>query len=316
MMGVTTGWTATSVSAQDEEVTAAAITPGTNAVVSNGPLNQRSTASLSGGIVQVLATGNVVAVISGPTSANGYNWYYVSYNGISGYVAGQYLSATGFNIGDNVYVNSNNVNVRSGAGTGNPVIDQLNYGALGQVIGGPTTATGYVWYQIQYETTLTGWVAGTWLSLSSTPPSGNFGINSWILVDDPPVNFRSGPGTGYNVILSLKSNQAVQVTGSPVTGTGYTWYPVNTVGGTSGYVVQDYFEGGFYLNAYAVVDDGPLNLRATASSTGTIIGSIPDNASVYVNNQSPVYQGGQSWFNVTYNGTTGWVAGSYLAPPV
>ncbi len=105
MMGVTTGWTATSVGAQDEEVTAAAITPGSNAVVANGPLNQRSSASTSGTVLQVLATGTVVAVISGPTSANGYNWYYVSYNGISGYVAGQYLSATGFIIGDNVFVN-------------------------------------------------------------------------------------------------------------------------------------------------------------------------------------------------------------------
>ncbi len=32
------------------------------------------------------------------------------------------------------------------------------------------------------------------LTLSSGP-SGTFGVNSWIILDDPPVNVRSGAGT-------------------------------------------------------------------------------------------------------------------------
>lgn len=303
------------VVAQDEAVDAAAITPGTNAVVSNGPLNQRSTASTSGTVLQVLSTGTIVAVISGPTAANGYNWYYVTANAINGYVAGQFLSAVGFVVGDDVFVNSNNVNIRSGAGTGNSIIDQLDYGALAEVIGGPTTATGYTWYKIQYETSLTGWIAGTYLTISNTPPpSGGFGIGSWILVDDPPVNLRSGPGTTYSVVTSLKNNYAAKVSAAPTTAGGYTWYPVDTLGGPSGYVAGSYFEGGFYTNANAVVADGPLNLRATASSTGTVLTTMPDNASIFINSTSPVWANGQTWFNVTYNGKTGWAAGSYLGP--
>jgi len=303
------------VVAQDEVVEAAAITPGTNAVVSNGPLNQRSTASTSGTVLQVLATGTVVAVISGPTSANGYNWYYVTANGINGYVAGQYLSSVGFVVGDDVFVNSNNVNVRSGAGTSYSIIDQLDDGALAEVIGGPSSANGYTWYRIQYETSLTGWIAGTYLTISNTPPpSGAFGVNSWITVDDPPVNLRSGPGTSYSIVTSLANNYGVQVTAAPTTAGGYTWYPVTALGGTSGYVAGSYFDGGFYTNDYAVVADGPLNLRATASSTGTILTTMPDNASIFVNSNAPVWANGQTWFNVTYNGTTGWAAGAYLGP--
>ena len=320
MIGVMSAWTATPVGAQDEEVAvadeaveAAAITPGTNAVVANGPLNQRSSAGTSGSILQVLSTGTIVAVISGPTAANGYSWYYVTANAVDGYVAGQFLANVGFVTGDDVFINSNNVNIRSGAGTGNSIVDQLDYGVVGEVIGGPTTATGYVWYQIQYETSLTGWVAGLYLSLSSTPPpSGGFGVGSWILVDDPPVNLRSGPGTGYSVVTSLKNNYAAKVTAAPTTSGGYTWYAVDTLGGPSGYVAGSYFDGGFYTNDYGTVADGPLNLRSTPSSSGTILTTMPDGASIFINSSSPQFANGQTWFSVTYNGTTGWAAGAYL----
>jgi uncharacterized protein YgiM (DUF1202 family) len=313
VMGMSTGWGASMVSAQDDAVTPAAIIPGTNAVVANGPLNQRSTASTSGSILQVLSTGAIVAVISGPTYANGYSWFNVTANAINGYVAGEFLAEVGFVIGDSVFINSNNVNIRSGPGTGNPVITQLDYGALGEVIGGPTSANGYVWYQIQYGTSSTGWVAGLYLSLSSTP-SGEFGVGSWIFVDDPPVNLRSGPGTGFSVIGSLANNIGVQVTGTPTSANGFTWYPVTTLNAVNGYAAGEYFTGGIYLNDYGMVTDGPLNLRSTASTSGTILATMPNNASVFVNSVTPVTANGYTWLNVTYNGITGWAVGGYMGP--
>jgi uncharacterized protein YgiM (DUF1202 family) len=309
--GFATSWSATSVSAQDE-VVAAAITPGSNAVVDDGPLNQRASASTSATVLQVLATGTLVSVISGPTSGSGYNWWYVTANGVNGYVVGQYLAEVGFPIGSSVVVNSNNVNIRSGAGTGFPVIDQLNTVATAQVIGGPTAGSGYTWYRIQYETSLTGWIAGIYLTLSSGP-SGTFGVNSWIMLDDPPVNVRSGPGTTYSIVGTLSNNnQLALVTGTPTTAGGYTWYPITSQSGITGFVAGDFFEGGLFLNDYAIVADGPLNLRATASSGGTILATMPNNASIFINNVTPVYANGIAWFNVTYNGTTGWAAGMYL----
>jgi N-acetylmuramoyl-L-alanine amidase len=311
MAGLSAGWAVSPVSAQDE-VSAAAITPGSTAVVDDGPLNQRQAANTSSAVLQVLATGTLVNVISGPTSGSGYNWWYVTANGINGYVASQYLAEVGFPIGSSVVVNSNNVNIRSGPGTTYSIIDQLSTGAAAQVIGGPTAANGYSWYQIQYETSLTGYIAGTFLTLSSGP-SGTFGVNSWIMLDDPPVNVRSGPGTSFGVTGSLaNNNQPVQVTGVPTTANGYTWYPIVTLSAFSGYVAGDYFEGGIFLNDYGIVADGPLNLRATASSSGTILTSMPNQASIFINNVTPVYANGIAWFNVTYNGTTGWAAGMYL----
>lgn len=312
IMGVSTGWSTSSVSAQDD-VTAAAITPGTNAVVDDGPLNQRQQPNTSGTVLQVLATGTLVSVISGPTSANGYNWWYVTANGTNGYVVGQYLAEVGFPVGSSVYVNSNNVNIRSGPGTTYGITGQLSTGATAEVLAGPSAGNGYTWYQIQYGTSSNGWIAGMYLTLSSGPPSGVFGVNSWIMLDDPPVNVRSGPGTGFSVTGSLTNNdQPVRVTGAATTAGAYTWYPIITLGGFSGYVAGDFFEGGIYLDADAIVADGPLNLRATASSSGTILTSMPNNASIYINDVTPVYANGIAWFNVTYNSTTGWAAGMYL----
>lgn len=315
MLGVSTGWSVTSVSAQDDEVAAAAITPGSDAVVADGPLNQRSTAGTGGAILQVLSTGTLVSVISGPTAANGYSWWNVDANGINGYVAGEFLAEVGFVVGDNVMVIDNNVNVRSGAGTNNPAIDQLNSGTIAEIIGGPVTATGYTWYQIQYETSMTGWIAGIFLELSSSPPpSAEFGVDSWILVNDPPVNLRAGAGTSFAILATLEANQAVMVTGVPIAAGGYTWYPVVTIGSASGYVAGSYFEGGLYLADYGTVADGPLNLRAAASNSGAILTTMPTNASIFINDVTPVYANGHTWFNVTYNGSTGWASGSYLAP--
>ncbi|MCO5220559.1 MAG: SH3 domain-containing protein [Thermomicrobiales bacterium] len=313
VLGVSSAWSGTSVSAQDGEVIAAAITPGSDAVVDDGPLNQRSQPNTGGTVLQVLATGTLVNVISGPTSANGYNWWYVTANGTDGYVVGQYLAEVGYPIGSNVVVNSNYVNIRSGPGTTYGVTDQLSTGATAQVIGGPSAGNGYTWYQIQYQTSLTGWIAGMYLTLSGGPPSGTFGVNSWIMLDDPPVNLRSGPGTTYAVTGSLNNNyQPVQVTGTATNANGYTWYPIATLGNVTGYVAGDFFEGGIYLNDYAIVADGPLNLRATASSSGTILTTMPNNASIFINNVTPVHANGIAWFNVTYNSTTGWAAGMYL----
>lgn len=59
------------------------------------------------------------------------------------------------------------------------LFDQLSHGAIGEVIDGPSSANGYTWYKIQYETSLTGWIAGIYLTISNTPPpSGGFGVGS------------------------------------------------------------------------------------------------------------------------------------------
>ena len=314
--GVSMGWSAPPVRAQDE-VSAAAITPGMNAMVEDGPLNHRQQPTISAPVLQVLATGTLVSVISGPTAANGYNWWLVTANGTNGYVAGQYLAEPDFPIGTYVWVTGDDVELYAGPGFGNGVVDVVDLGEPAFVVGGPTTANGHTWYQIQmdswYGDSMIGWILSFYLMYAGEPPEGWYGVNSWIMLDDPPVNVRSGAGTDFRVTGVLRDNyQPVQVTGPPTTIGRYTWYPIITLDGLTGFVAGKFFEGGLHLNDQAIVADGPLNLRATAGRPSTILTTMPNNASIFINNVTPVHVNGIAWFNVTYNGTTGWAAGLYL----
>jgi hypothetical protein len=59
---------------------------------------------------------------------------------------GSSLSVGGF-----ARVDSDTLNVRSGAGTGFTAIDQLTRGDLVAVLGGPVDSGGYRWYQVQFD---------------------------------------------------------------------------------------------------------------------------------------------------------------------
>lgn len=315
--GALPNWATSSVAAQDGAVAAAAFAPGARTVVADGPLNQRASAGTSGAVLQVLATGTLVDIISGPTAANGYDWYYAVANSIAGYVAGAFLGSTGgdFVVGDTVFVDSDNVNVRSGPGTGFSIIDLANYGTVGSVIAGPSDSDGYVWYKLQYNGSSIGWIAGDFLSPSSTPPPSDvFAVYSWIFVDDGPVNLRFGPGTEYSVATTLQRNEGVIVSDTPTFADGYTWYPVTTTNGFGGFAAGEYFSGGIFLDNYAIVADGPLNLRSGPSGVATILATMPNGASIYINRVEPEFANANTWFQVTYSGITGWAAGSYLGP--
>lgn len=69
----------------------------------------------------------------------------------------------------------------------------------------------------------------------------------------------------------------------------------------------------FMINDRVYVASGPLNVRATASSTGTLLGTQAINAVGTVVG-GPVAQGDLVWWNIDYDtGVDGWSAENYLA---
>jgi uncharacterized protein YgiM (DUF1202 family) len=55
------------------------------------------------------------------------------------------------------------LNVRAGAGTGHARIKTLAEGSVVEVIGGPTDANGFTWWQMRDEAGATGWAASKFL---------------------------------------------------------------------------------------------------------------------------------------------------------
>jgi chitodextrinase len=65
--------------------------------------------------------------------------------------------STRFSLNDRVQVTIGTLNVRSTASTAGTLLGQQPVGALGTVIGGPTAANGFIWWNVNYDTAPDGW---------------------------------------------------------------------------------------------------------------------------------------------------------------
>jgi hypothetical protein len=64
--------------------------------------------------------------------------------------------AAAITVGSRVATNAN-LNIRSSASSGNQAW-YTKVRSQGTVIGGPTTASGYTWWQVDFDTGVDGWV--------------------------------------------------------------------------------------------------------------------------------------------------------------
>ena len=76
-----------------QSLTAPLFPVGSPVVVADGDLNVRAEAGLDGAIQDQLATGTSATVVDGPTATDGYTWYQLDVNGISGWSAGEFLTS-------------------------------------------------------------------------------------------------------------------------------------------------------------------------------------------------------------------------------
>lgn len=64
---------------------------GSSVIVSTDALNLRADASVSAEVIDVLLTGATATIIDGPASADGYTWYQVSVDGVTGWVVSDFF---------------------------------------------------------------------------------------------------------------------------------------------------------------------------------------------------------------------------------
>jgi uncharacterized protein YgiM (DUF1202 family) len=141
------------------------LTTGSSAVINDEPVNLRSEAGTEVDIVAELSTGTEATVVAGPVEANGITWYQIETEAGTGWVAAEYLTAAdaSFTAGAQIVVTTDGLNLRTAAGLDADVVTTLGNGATATILGGPTTADGYTWYQVEANAG-TGWVAGEYLS--------------------------------------------------------------------------------------------------------------------------------------------------------
>ena len=140
-------------------------------VVALDGLNLRAAPGLGGPIIAALPAGMRVNLVGGPAEVDGDEWYEVASLDASmqGWVAGNYLTAppagAAFAPGETVVVTIADLNFRERPGLDGPIRTTLALGTTGQIIGGPISADGQIWYQIALATADgNGWVSATYLT--------------------------------------------------------------------------------------------------------------------------------------------------------
>lgn len=212
--------------------------------VVSGPLNLRTGPGLSYSVIAALPVGTRMEIIDDAPVVDGYDWVevWVSSLGKTGFVASEFIareSYAEFPAGSTV-VTTAAVNLRAAPGLAAKVVVVLWAGAPLTVTGSPVAADGYTWYPVKTGYGTLGWVAGAFLKASGAVTPA-FPVGSTVYTT-AALNLRSGAGTSYPVIVVLWAGAPLTITGAPVAADGYTWYPVRTGYGTTGWVAGSYLK--------------------------------------------------------------------------
>ncbi|MCJ8008366.1 SH3 domain-containing protein [Lederbergia wuyishanensis] len=192
-------------------------------------LNLRTGAGTTYKVITVIPKGKQVTLISKHGT-----WFKVSYSGKTGYVSLTYLkqvtSTSTPKPQSVIYSTTDNLNLRTGAGTTYKVVTVIPKGKQVTLISKHGT-----WYKVTYSGK-TGYVSSTYLKQvpSTTAPKENPQTGQYATTDN--LNLRSGAGTKYKVLMVIPKGKVVTL----ITKQG-TWYKVNYAGKT-GYVSSQYLK--------------------------------------------------------------------------
>lgn len=212
------------------------------------------------------------------------------------------------------------LNLRSGPGLSYSILAVLPYGTTMEIIDADIPqADAYDWVEVWVSSLdMTGFVALMYIAkVTTTPVDADFPVGS-TAVTTAALNIRSGAGLTYPIIVTLWVGAPVTITGAPVAASGYTWYPIKTAYGTTGWVAGEYLTSGSvptpgFAVGDSVVTTAALNLRSGAGLSYSVIVVLWDGAPLTITG-APVAVDGFTWYPVkTGYGTLGWVAGEYLA---
>ena len=158
----------------------------------------------------------------------------------------------------NVKINSNNINIRDGKGTGAGIIAELNSGDnLLRIELGNNIENGYKWDKVVLPDGRKGYVATNFLTRIDDIKNCNDSV-----IANTSVNLRNGPGTnGTAVITTLTEGQAMTRIETGVYNgiDGYNWDRVVLSDGRQGYIVNEF------------IDMAGTNSNSSTNSSGELV---------------------------------------------
>ena len=209
---------------------------------------------------------------------------------------------------------SDSLNVRSGAGTSYSVIGSLKNGTSVEIVG-----TSGNWYKIKYGNDY-GYVSKDYVTLNSSSNSNTGNTSNSGSTNNTPatsttkgtvkvsdsLNVRSGVGTSYSVVGSLKNGTSVEIVE-----TSGNWYKIK-YGNGYGYVSKDYITlQNRSIAENTITKEGTvvtvaLKVRESNNFDSNVIGTIAMGQKV------SVIEDDNEWGKISYKGIDGYILNEYI----
>lgn len=202
-----------------------------------------------------------------------------------------------------------------------------------------------IWYEV-YSSQLAafGFILGTMAELCDAggnpyipvlPTASPISATGYVATTASSVWVRVSPAAGANTAGQVKAKGTVLPMIGPAVVTDFTWYPVQTADGVRGYLRGDFvfqlaqWQIDLYNSTgklatptpgpatpkpgnsdYLQVVNGSLWIRETPSKKANTVGQLADRTVIrYLKKQTV---SNVVWYQVSYNGKTGWVMGNYV----
>ncbi len=275
----------------------------------------RKTPSQKGTILGRIPKGNNIKIIGYAVSAEGFLWYKVSGVTSDGKTVEGYADS-GTSQGKRYFAFlyeglaevDSSVNVRDTASTGGKVIGQLYNNDKVTVIGESVNG----WYNVEYTsngTKVNGYCSADYINLTGRilsekvepdVPQEEDGYYGKILTNASTV--RKTASQKGTILGKIPKGTEITIIGEAVDAEGFTWYKIK--GKTAdGATIVGYADSGasqkkrYYVFLYnGLIDvDGYVNIRASASSSGSVVGKLYNNDMV-----TAVGEAVNGWYNIEY----------------
>ena len=291
-------------------------------------LRIRESASTSSSVLGTMGNGRTFDIISKSGS-----WYQIKYNGIIGYVHGDYVkeiaASSAISTKGKVYNVSTNLRVRSESSTSSSILGYLINNTEVNIVGSEGQ-----WYKIQYNSGY-GYVSKEYITTNgnSTNDTGNTGSSEIQInktgyvynVSSGGLRVRKEASTNSTVLGTLYLGNSVDIVGE----TG-SWYKIK-YNSSYAYVHKDYItenkpssesnsntgngnsttdsnNSSQTMSSLGVVTNISSNLRVRKhpSSSSLVLGYLLNNENVNITGKEG------NWYKINFKGSVGYVSVDYI----
>jgi N-acetyl-anhydromuramyl-L-alanine amidase AmpD/beta-N-acetylglucosaminidase len=218
--------------------------------------NARTEPTVTDNVVHTNPEGVRGAIKRGPERADGFEWYEIGYeNGVVGWtVAAKHDDGVTEFLHEQRVATTADLNVRDDHSLDAPTVWTAPEGSGGYVRAGPQEANGYTWWQVAFNSGLTGWCVAE--HLDAAPVDGHgVGHDEGEGSDVPAftdgdlvkstmqITTHKQPGTDEALVDIIGRSATAEVVNGPVDADGYTWWGLHwQAADVWGWSIEQYLE--------------------------------------------------------------------------